>query len=216
MKLKFVFFLLLTLGWNTISAQPTDMQNKNTAQVWEHLQKNDSLFYAIVNREISEENIELIKENPDKFIPPVVFATAQYIFQNEDKEEAVFLYYTALLRAMNDAHQEKKLFDKNKHTVFIYTQIFGRSIAEYTFSNLAVTEQQVRDAGEEVKETPSHYNSAWIYFDGAEYRQVIADLQNEEKDSIEQEKQRKLIVSNFENNLENFLEGKLLDQFKYE
>jgi len=188
------------------------MENRSTVQVWNHLQKNDSLFYAIVNREITEENLERIRTNPNKFIPPVLFATAQYIFQNKDKDEAVFWYYVALLRAMNDTQQNELLFDRNKHIVFIYTQIFGRSIETYTTTNIQYTEKQILAACDYVRENHGLYSSAWIYLDGAEQEKDIPDIII---NSQENKKQRLLTVNKFEENLNKYLKGKLTDEFKY-
>lgn len=216
MKLKFIFILFLMVGWKTISAQPKVSQNQKTENLGKHLQENDSLFYVIIAKEQVEESLDSVRENADEFIPPVLFAMAQYFFENEEKDQAVFWYYVALLRAMNDTQQEDLLFNKNKHTIFIYTQIFGRSIERYAFTNILYTKNQILEACDYVRKNPALYSSAWIYFDGAEKEKDILDLRSMALSSAEEEIIRIGTVKKFEKNLEKFLKGEKLDKFIYE
>lgn len=215
MKIIVLIIFLLSSGWQSIFAQPKPLENGDTAQVWNHLQKNDSLFYALITQDIKEEQLDAIRVNADAFIPPVIFALAQDLFDNGSKNEAVFWYYVALLRAMNDTQQEELLFDKNKHTIFLYTQIFGKSIETYSTANIDQSEKLILAACDYVREFPALYSSSWIFLDGAENEKDLADFPVTSKNSQEIKQQRLCTVDKFEENLNKYLNGEITDKFKY-
>jgi len=105
-----------------------------------------------------------ILENPNTFIPPVLYSLSNYLFEKGEKYNAAFWFYTGQLRARYDAN---RCSDKTAgQAVSVLNENFGYQINEYGFADLNNLENVVDEVIEFVKNNEELYDHQWINLHG--------------------------------------------------
>lgn len=116
------------------------------------------------NPAISGQAISEVLANPNAFTPPVLYALANTLFQNEEKDQAAFWFYVGQLRARVDANLCK---DKSaRQMVTQLNNMFGFDINQYTFQDIEKLKVTVDKVVDYVKTNPENYDHRWIALHG--------------------------------------------------
>ncbi|MES2062960.1 MAG: hypothetical protein V4456_13625 [Bacteroidota bacterium] len=106
--------------------------------------------------------IDSVQKNPNIYIPPVLYALAYALFQQNKKDDAIYWFYLAQLRARYDVN---RCTDKTASAAQ-YNQVFGPSINEYAFANLDLLEKTIPKIIIFVENNEELYDQRWINLSG--------------------------------------------------
>jgi hypothetical protein len=107
-----------------------------------------------------------VQANPNAVTPPVLFALAYQLYQQQHYHDAMFWFYTAQLRARSDAN--KSLDASTQQGVTKLTEQFGAEIPTYALSHPAEMESAMKQVLRWDKTALRHYNPRWVALHGHE------------------------------------------------
>lgn len=107
-----------------------------------------------------------VQLHPEAVTPPVLFALAFQLYQQEHFHDAMFWYFTAQLRARSDAN--KSLDVSVQQGVTKLSEQFGQAIAAYAQANPQAMEPAMIEALKWDKTAPRQYNPRWVALHGSE------------------------------------------------
>jgi hypothetical protein len=117
----------------------------------------------ILSKGSLEEQIDLIKkisESPEKYPPLVLYMMSNILFQAGEKEEAMFWFYAAQLRARYDANRHT---DPNAAKVATQlTFMYGSDINKYSFKNIDQLKSTIQEVEKWDRTTPNNYNPNYL------------------------------------------------------
>jgi hypothetical protein len=93
------------------------------------------------NNAIKQQTLDQILNNPNFYNPPVLYAVSRKLFIQEKKDEAMYWFYIAQLRARCDSNL--CLDDSAKQAVSILNNYYGPDINKYAFQDLNKLEKIV-------------------------------------------------------------------------
>lgn len=163
---KFLFGLSFLIFGFSCWGQIEDRNTRDSlvAQVAE----NNRIFFTLIEgKEKAQQKItDTILKNPNNFIPPVLFAMSQVIFNDGKKKKALFWFLVAQIRAKYDANLSREDLQHYAHKVIsLYEDEFGQSIKKYAAQHVFQLEKVIRNAIRFIKENKSNYNHRWIFLD---------------------------------------------------
>jgi len=130
--------------------------------------------YKNIDIQLQEKTIETLKStaeeiisNPNIFDPTVLYNLSQYLFNDEQKDEAAFWFYTAQLRARYDANRCND--QSAKQAVSVLNNTFGPQINKYGFSDIDNLDKIVNKVIQFVKLNKEEYDHRWINRHGMGY-----------------------------------------------
>ncbi|MFB0975086.1 MAG: hypothetical protein QMB71_03065 [Tolumonas sp.] len=134
--------------------------------------------------------LAFVQIHPDEVTPPVLFALAYQLYQQQHYHDAMFWFYTAQLRARSDAN--KSLDSSVQQGVTKLSEQFGSEISLYALNHPAEMEAAMIQALRRDKTTPRRYNPRWVALHGAEAltRQEYAFVPMERWPQIDQQTRR--------------------------
>ncbi|MBD1387224.1 hypothetical protein IDJ75_18190 [Mucilaginibacter rigui] len=106
--------------------------------------------------------IDSVQKNPNVYIPPVIYALSYALFQQNKKDDAIYWFYLAQLRARYDVN---RCTDKTASAAQ-YNQLFGPSINEYAFAHLDILEKTIPKVITFVESNEELYDQRWINLSG--------------------------------------------------
>lgn len=184
MKKKVLLGLVLCLGLlNACVTVPKDGKPKEVNPQTENQQELSRALnelkgeYAGIDFEKTEQTIKsvsagdmnVIKDvmnDPNKYVPPVLLAYAEQVFQAGHPEVAMFWYYTAQLRARSDAN---KSLDKSvQRGVTALSVRFGTNIGTYAEQHLDQLELVMQKVLSWDEQSERNYNPKWVALLGEE------------------------------------------------
>ncbi len=122
-----------------------------------------------IMQSISNGDMDVIKQvmnDPDKYVPPILFAYAEQVYKAGHYEVAMFWYYTAQLRARSDAN---KSLDKTvQKGVTLLGQRYGTEIGPYALSHLDQLELVMNQVLTWDETANRKYNPKWVVLLGEE------------------------------------------------
>jgi hypothetical protein len=118
------------------------------------------------NDEEQQRTIERIKDRPENFAPPVLYALANVLFQRGQKDDAAFWFYAGQLRARFDANRCADV--TARQAVRELNRSFGQEINQYAFQDLPKLEALIPRVVEWDRRTPHRYDHRWINLHGME------------------------------------------------
>ncbi|WP_024871737.1 hypothetical protein [Tolumonas lignilytica] len=128
---------------------------------WETTRRQvDALLQGDQNMLLSVQN------KPNAVTPPVLFALAYQLYQQQHYHDAMFWFYTAQLRARSDAN--KSLDASVQQGVTKLSEQFGSEIAAYGLSHPAEMEAAMRQTLTWDKTAQRSYNPRWVALHGTE------------------------------------------------
>lgn len=119
--------------------------------------------------------IEQIIANPNDYNPPVLYALSRALFQQNEKDEAMYWFYVGQLRARYDANI--CLDESAKQAVGVLNNEYGTEINQFAFQDLTKLEETVNKVVEFVRSNEEKYDHRWINLHGMEA--VNAGLQKD-------------------------------------
>jgi hypothetical protein len=116
--------------------------------------------------------IQEVKSSPGKFAPPALYALSNALFQQGQKDDALFWFYLGQLRARSDAN--KSTDESAREAVAVLNSQYGPTINHYAFRNVKVNyKKNLQDikalAGRMVdwdRKHPREYDPRWISLHG--------------------------------------------------
>jgi hypothetical protein len=105
-----------------------------------------------------------ISASPEQFAPPVFYSLSNVLFEEGQKDEAMFWFYAGQLRAGFDAMRCTDV--SARQAVDVLNQRYGPPINKYAFQDLDKLEAVVQKAVEWDRETPHEYDQRWINLHG--------------------------------------------------
>ena len=167
---KTILLLALTLGVFTTcnSQQRTETQKIEAKGVFSEIQiaKHNEIIQVLLGNDKKQKElaIENIRENPNEFIPVVLYALSRELFQQGNKDEAMYWFYVAQLRARYDANL--CMDNSAKQAVSVLNNEFGPEINQYAFQDIDKLEKTVNKVVEFVRTNTENYDHRWINLHG--------------------------------------------------
>ena len=112
------------------------------------------------------ETLLQVQAKPNEVTPPVLFALAYQLYQQQHYHDAMFWFYTAQLRARSDAN--KSLDTSTQQGVTKLSEQFGAEIPAYALSHPAELETAMKQVLSWDKTALRRYNPRWVALHGNE------------------------------------------------
>lgn len=179
MNLSFPYLriVLLVIGISFCSKSAGYAQQSTTDSLVLSFQKQNILFYALLDDKVNSQGVEEIVKNAEAYIPPILFALAQRYKVHSDYKKALYWSYVAQMRTRID-QEENDLLSQHKQKVgSLYQDYFKMEIPSQLREEPNSVKEIVDAAILEVKNNPVDYSSCWIYYDGAESIKKIKELE---------------------------------------
>lgn len=110
-----------------------------------------------------QQAVETVLANPQNYNPVVLYTLSEVLFKT-NKEQSLFWFYSAQLKARSDAN---KSLDKSAgQAVAILNDTFGPKINQYAFSNIELLKTIVPQVVKRDEDTPRNYDPRWISLHG--------------------------------------------------
>lgn len=119
--------------------------------------------------ELLQGNVETllqVQAKPNEVTPPVLFALAYQLYQQQHYHDTMFWFYTAQLRARSDAN--KSLDTSTQQGVTKLSEQFGAEIPAYALSHPAEMESAMKQVLSWDKTAVRRYNPRWVALHGNE------------------------------------------------
>lgn len=134
-------------------------QNENS----DTIQLKD-VFYRLLEEGNATRLIDEIRESPDDYEPPVLFAMANKLFLSGQKEEAVFWFYLAQVRSLYTKHlAESYLQETAQNKIDLYLSNFGSEIKPYALSQPQLLARLMGEIEAYLNQNKENYNLLWLY-----------------------------------------------------
>jgi hypothetical protein len=173
---KITFLFILSFGLSLLcKAQSKEIDVARHNEIIEILNdKNNTLKQQILDR---------ILNNPNYYNPPVLYAVSRELFIQEKKDEAMYWFYVAQLRARYDSNL--CLDNSAKQAVSILNNYYGPDINKYAFQDLNKLEKTVIKVVDFVKTNEENYDQRWINLHGMDAVQNNLNEKTESKETSE-------------------------------
>ena len=132
-----------------------EKQNKAIEKIQEKNKKNKKKKKLIIDN---------IRENPNDFNPPVLYALSRELFEQENKDEACYWFYLAQLRGRYDANL--CMDNSAKQASMILTIEYGQDINKYALQDIDELEKTIAKVVNYVRENEENYDHRWINLHG--------------------------------------------------
>ena len=134
--------------------------------------------------------IKDVMNDPNKYVPPVLLAYAEQVFEAGHPEVAMFWYYTAQLRARSDAN---KSLDKSvQRGVTALSVRFGTNIGTYAEQHLDQLELVMQKVLSWDEQSERNYNPKWVALlgDEAKFSQKVRFVDASKYKQVDEETRR--------------------------
>lgn len=126
--------------------------------------QSESLINSI--KDANNETINSVLSHPNDFIPPVLFALADQLFEMSEPRAAMFWYYTAQLRARSDAN--KSLDPTVSEGLLNLNRYYGHKIGHYAKAHLEELNEIMARVIEYDRISKRLYEPKWVAVLGAD------------------------------------------------
>lgn len=165
---KLFFLLTVTLcSLTSAKAQNKTLEHKGIyREIAAGIESQTNAIDALIgpDKTLRQQTADNIMKNPNNYNPPVLYALSRMLFDNGQKEEACFWFYTAQLRARYDANL--CLDTSAKQGVSALNNEYGPAINEYAFQNIDFLEKTVSKVVDFVKANEENYDHRWLNLTG--------------------------------------------------
>ena len=160
---QLLLLLGLMMGCFGVNAQAQPAYAYSTAE-------NNQLFQTLItHRDTAVINpvVRTIKADPNQFIPPVLFALSNVLYERGEPETGLYYFCLAQLRASYDANLAVDDLQRFTHKmVTIYETNFGHVFTQFATTHPRVFTTTIYRVLKFVKHHKGAYNHHWIYLDG--------------------------------------------------
>ena len=164
-KLILLFSLIIASSFSYSQTQTTEIEAKGIFSEIA-VEKQNLAVERILGKDKKEKKaiIETVKENPNDFSPPVLYALSHELFEQGNNDEACYWFYLAQLRARYDANL--CMDNSAKQAVSVLNNNFGPKINKYAFQDIEKLEKTVTNVVNFVREHEENYDHRWINLHG--------------------------------------------------
>ncbi len=127
--------------------------------------------------------IDSVLNNPNKYIPPVIFELSRILFNTGKKDEASYWFYLAQLRARYDANL--CLDVTARQAVTILNNYYGPEINKYAIQDLKKLEKIVEKVVKFVSTNKENYEHTWLNTHGLDAMAKFFNKESAPKETTE-------------------------------
>ena len=131
---------------------------------FEIIETSQSIKIIKLIRANDTEAINNVLTSPSEYAPPVLFSISGALFDSGKKNEAMFWYYAAQLRARSDANKSYDI--SSRQAVNILSKHDGVKINKFAFSDIENLKKIVETVVAWDKKTGRNYDPRWIALHG--------------------------------------------------
>lgn len=188
---KTILLFIVTLGFLTVCNAQTETIEIKPKGIFKEIDvaRHNAAVEILngENKELKQQTVEIILKNPSYYNPPVIYALSRELYNQEKKDDAMYWFYVAQLRARYDANL---CMDKSaKQAVSILNNNYGPDINEYAFQDIDKLEKTVIKLVDFVRKNEENYDHRWINLHGMDA--VLSGMDdNAEKKELSQPKDK--------------------------
>ncbi len=159
-----LFLSLLLIGFTACTQNVTTHQVEPKGVYKEINLSNDTRVFQLLLDTSSDHSllIDSVEKDPNKYIPPVLYALSNNLFAQKKYSEACFWFYVAQLRARYDVN---RCADKTADAS-AYNESFGPAINEYASKHLDNLKIIIPKVVDFVRSNEEQYDQRWINLGG--------------------------------------------------
>lgn len=135
-----------------------------------------------------QQTVNDILKSPNSFNPPVIYALSRKLFNWGKKDEAVYWFYVAQLRARYDANL--CMDNSASQGVSVLNNEYGPDINKYALQDFGKLENTVNKVVEFVRKNNENYDHRWLNLHGIWAVMSGLEDKNEEKKELSQPKEK--------------------------
>jgi hypothetical protein len=145
--------------------ETTEVKPKNSFQEIDVERHKEALdIFKGQDEELKEQMAEIILGNPNYYNPVVLYAMSQHLFEQGEKEVAIFWFLVAKLRGRYDANL---CMDRSaRQALTMLNMQFGQDIGPYALQDLKRLERTISEAVAFVRDNEEDYDHRWISLHG--------------------------------------------------
>ncbi len=166
---------------------------------------SDDIFYALLEGEEHWPRLSgVVRQSPDQYEPPVLYAMANKLFMQDEKKAALFWYCLAQIRSLyakNLAKPSLHAFGEKK--ISLYGEYFGKAIEAYAFSNTVELQEVINMLKQYLRLHKENYNLLWVY---TPQKQIYPPFDHNFEPLSEWENIRKRTFEEYFENVQRFFE----------
>ena len=165
---KATLIILFTIGLLKICNGQTETHIIETTGVFSEIEvtKHNEAIKSLQGKDKNQKKqaVETIVNNPNDFNPPVLYSLSRELFLQGDKDNAIFWFYVAQLRARYDANL--CMDNSAKQAVSVLNNEYGPDINKYAFQDIDKLEKTVNKVVDFVRSNNENYDHRWINLHG--------------------------------------------------
>ncbi|WP_199118508.1 hypothetical protein [Pedobacter sp. ASV28] len=181
--MKNIFFLLMvTIGLLSVAkAQTTDIKPQGIYKEIDISKQNNVIeILKGENKELKQQTVDNILQNPSDYNPPVIYALSRELYLQDKKEEATYWFYLAQLKARYDANL--CMDNSAKQAVPMLNNEYGPEINKYAFQDIKTLEKTIYKVVNFMRTNEDHYDHRWINLHGMDAILAGMDSTSEKKE----------------------------------
>ncbi len=186
---KIILLLTMISGLCNLSvAQTIDIEPKGIYKEID-LDRHNNVIQILNGNDtkLKQQTIDSILKNNNLYNPPVLYVLSNELFKQDKKDDAMFWFYTAQLRARYDANL--CMDNSAKRAVSVFNAEYGPEINTYAFKDIDKLEKTVLKVIDFVKTNEENYDHRWINLHGMD-AVISSTEQNAEKKELSQPKEK--------------------------
>lgn len=188
---KIIFLLTIAFGLTTLSnaqTQTKEIKPKGVFNEIDVVRHNEAIeILNGKNKKLKQQIIDSILKNPNFYNPPVIYALSRELFNQDKKDDAMYWFYVAQLRARYDANL--CMDNSAKQAVSVLNGEYGPDINKYAFQDIDKLEKTVTKVVDFVRANEENYDHRWINLHGMDA--VLSGMDdNAEKKELSQPKDK--------------------------
>ena len=165
---KIILLLTIVFGLSTLNyaqVQTKEIKPKGVFKEIDIARHNEAIeFLNGKNKKLKQQTVDSILKNPNFYNPPVIYALSRELFNQDKKDDAMYWFYVAQLRARYDANL--CMDNSAKQAVSVLNGEYGPDINKYAFQDIDKLEKTVNKVVDFVKTNNENYDHRWINLHG--------------------------------------------------
>ncbi|MCJ0742816.1 hypothetical protein [Pedobacter montanisoli] len=188
---KIILLLTIVFGLSTLSYAQTQTKEIKSKGVFKEInvaRHNEAIeILNGKNKKLKQQIVDSILKNPNFYNPPVIYALSRELFNQDQKDDAMYWFYVAQLRARYDANL--CVDNSAKQAVSVLNGEYGPDINKYAFQDIDKLEKTVTKVVGFVRANEENYDQRWINLHGMDA--VLSGMDdNSEKKELSQPKEK--------------------------
>ena len=165
---KIILLLTIVFGLSTLSyaqIQTKEIKPKGVFKDIDIARHNEAIeILNGKNKKLKQQTVDSILKIPNFYNPPIIYALSRELFNQDKKDDAMYWFYVAQLRARYDANLCKD--NSAKQAVSVLNGEYGPDINKYAFQDIDKLEKTVTKVVDFVRTNEEDYDHRWINLHG--------------------------------------------------